>query len=61
MYRVGDASLDLWSDVGSFVTAEGFLNKTWATVSEVGGDLIVFNILFYTTPINRFRSFELYS
>ncbi|WP_242985906.1 purple acid phosphatase family protein [Oceanobacillus zhaokaii] len=33
MYRVGDASLDLWSDVGSFVTAEGddeftFINLT---------------------------------
>ena len=33
MYRVGDDSLDLWSDVGSFVTAEGddkftFINLT---------------------------------
>ena len=34
MYRAGDASLDLWSDVGSFVTAEGddeftFINLTY--------------------------------
>eukprot|EP00130_Batrachochytrium_dendrobatidis_P008630 XP_006683505.1 hypothetical protein BATDEDRAFT_93265 [Batrachochytrium dendrobatidis JAM81] len=34
MYRVGDASLNLWSDVGSFVTAEGDDEFTFVNLTD---------------------------